>query len=428
MDPNITFSIVAIVVLLVISAGMSGSETALTAASRARIHHLARGGNRRARIVNWLLDRREQLISAVLLGNNIVNILASSLATSVLIHVFGQAGVAYATAIMTVLIVAFGEVLPKTYAIRSADRVALAVAPPLRVVYWVLSPLAALVLIPVRLTLRLLSRGRPVTLVSPVDEIRGAVYLHAATGAIYKHDRNMIESILELSEIEVGDVMVHRTNMVTIDIDEPSDKIIAELLACPYSRVPMWKDNPDNVVGVLHVKDVLRAIQSAGGDAAKVNVRDLIVAPWFVPETTTLREQMNAFRRRHQYLAIVVDEYGSLQGLVSLADILEEIVGDLAAEPERRTEPSVRRLPDGRYIVSGTAVVRDLNRDLEWNLPEEDAATVAGLVINAAEELPEVGQSYKIGGFGFEVLRRSQNQIISLRVTPPAASELASPS
>jgi len=199
-------------------------------------------------------------------------------------------------------------------------------------------------------------------------------------------------------------------------------------LACPYSRVPMWKDNPDNVVGVLHVKDVLRAIQSAGGDAAKVNVRDLIVAPWFVPETTTLREQMNAFRRRHQYLAIVVDEYGSLQGLVSLADILEEIVGDLAAEPERRTEPSVRRLPDGRYIVSGTAVVRDLNRDLEWNLPEEDAATVAGLVINAAEELPEVGQSYKIGGFGFEVLRRSQNQIISLRVTPPAASELASPS
>jgi Mg2+/Co2+ transporter CorB len=426
MDPNITVSIVAIVVLLVISAGLSGSETALTAASRARIHHLARGGNRRARIVTWLLDRREELISTVLLGNNVVNILASSLATSVLIHLFGQAGVAYATAIMTVLIVAFGEVLPKTYAIRSADRVALAVAPSLRVVYWVLAPLTALVLTPVRLTLRLLTR-RAVTLVSPVDEIRGAVYLHAATGAIYKHDRNMIESILELSEVEVGDVMVHRTNMVTIDIDEPSDKIIAELLACPFSRVPMWKDNPDNVVGVLHVKDVLRAIQAASGDATKVNVRDLIVAPWFVPETTTLREQMNAFRRRHQYLAIVVDEYGSLQGLVSLADILEEIVGDLAAEPERRAEPSVRRLPDGRYIVSGTAAVRDLNRDLEWNLPDEDAATVAGLVINAAEELPEVGQSYKIGGFGFEVLRRSQSQIISLRVTPPAAGDQAPP-
>ncbi|MSP51985.1 MAG: DUF21 domain-containing protein [Alphaproteobacteria bacterium] len=425
MNAETTITIVAITGLILISAFLSGSETAITAASRPRIHHLARGGRHSARIVSWLLDRREQLISAVLLGNNMVNILASSLATSLLIETFGPAGVAYSTALMTVLIVTFGEVLPKTYAIRNADRVSLAAARTIRAVYWFLAPFTFLVLAPVRLVLHLLGSKHAASLVSPLDEIRGAIYLHAATGALYQHDRNMIESVLELSEIEVGEIMIHRINMVRFDIDQPAAAIAAAMLASPHSRIPLWKDNPDNIVGILHLKDVLRALRAVGGDSAQFDLAPLVTTPWFVPETMTLREQLNAFRRRHQYMALVVDEYGSLMGLVTLADILEEIVGDLAAEPERPKESDYRRLSDGRYIVAGIATIRNINRALEWNLPEDRAATVAGLVINAAQELPEIGDSQTIGEFTFEVLRRNNSQITSLRVTPHRLREKA---
>jgi Mg2+/Co2+ transporter CorB len=261
-------------------------------------------------------------------------------------------------------------------------------------------------------------------IVSAADEIRGAIHLHTSGGGIVKHDRDMIESILELSEVELSDVMVHRKNMFTIDAGAPTKTIIEQILESPNTRTPIWRDDPDDIIGVIHVRDVLRALSEVGGDAEKLDVDALASEPWFVPETTTLREQLSAFRRRRVHFALVVDEYGALMGLVTLEDIIEEIVGEISDEYDEE-EIEFRTLPDGRCVVAGTAAVRDLNRAFDWELPEEDATTVAGLVIHEARVIPEVGQSFDFFGFKFEVLRRHRNQITTLRITPPQTSDAA---
>jgi Mg2+/Co2+ transporter CorB len=415
-------SVAAIVVLLILSAIFSGSETALTTASQARMHHLQKEGNRRARSVNRLIEDRERLIGAILLGNNAVNILASALATNVLIALLGDVGVAIASVAMTALVLIFSEVMPKTYALYNADRVALIVAPVMAVFVRVLAPVTAIVQAIVATTLRLCGvaiRGRG-RLVTPADEIRGAIDLHAREGRMIKTERDMLDSILDLSEVAVFDIMVHRRNMVMIDAGGDPQKIIAEVLGSPYTRIPLWKDDAENIVGVLHAKDLLRALHQHRDEPGRLDIAALARPPWFVPETTTLREQLNAFRERHEHFALVVDEYGALMGLVTLEDILEEIVGDIADEHDVVAAAQVRQQPDGSMIVDGAMTIRDLNRHCEWSLPEEEAATIAGLVINEARRIPDVGDRIDLRGFEFEVLRRQRNQVTALRIRPPA--------
>ena len=421
MDTALALSILAILALLLLSGFFSGTETALTAVSRARIHHQARQGSQRAQAVSWLIDRREQLLGSILLGNNLVNILASALATSVMIVFFGRAGVVYATVIMTILVVIFAEILPKIYALRHADQFALGVAPIARGLVWLFYPFTKIMLGLVRLILMVagVDRRNRGNIVSAIDELRGAIHLYTSRGAIVKHDRDMIESILELSEVGLPDVMVHRKNMFTINADEPIKSIVAQVLESSHTRIPIWRDDPDDIIGVIHLRDVLRALSDVGGDAEKLDLAALANEPWFVPETTTLREQLSAFRRRRIHVALVVDEYGALMGLVTLEDIIEEIVGEITDEYDEDAV-EFRTLPDGRCVVAGTAAVRDLNRAFEWELPEDDATTIAGLVIHEAQVIPEVGQSFEFFGFRFEVLRRQRNQITALRITPPA--------
>lgn len=428
MTTGLIISIIAIAILLVLSAFFSGSETALTAAARARIAHLEREGNRRARVVGRLIDARERLIGSILLGNNLVNILASALATSVLIGFFGDAGVAYATIIMTALILIFAEVLPKTFALRHPTSTALFVAPMVRVAVLMLAPVARMVQGIVRLTVRLfgVEKGFQATLVSAEDEIRSAIRLHTDEGGIVKDARDMLTGIFDLSEVEISEVMVHRTDCVMIDADEPAEAIIEQVLASPYTRIPLWRGEQENIVGVLHVKDLLRALSAGGGDASGIDIEATAKAPWFVPETTDLLEQMSAFRARHKHFALVVDEYGALMGLVTLEDILEEIVGPISDEYDVAAR-GVRRQADGSYIVDGTVTIRDLNRDLEWDLPDEEATTIAGLVIHEAQSIPDVGQVFHFYDCKFEVLRRQRNQITMLRLTAtkPDAEEAA---
>ncbi len=421
MDGELLFSIVGVVVLLVLSALFSGTETALTAVSRARMHQLERRGVRRANRVNRLIERPERLIGAILLGNNLVNILASALATSVLIALFGKAGVAYATAIMTALVVIFAEVLPKTYALNRPNRTALNAAPIIGPIVLVLGPAADLIQAIVRqilalFGLRMRERDDPA---DALEELRGALALHARDGAMIKSDRDMLDGILDLSDVEVSEVMVHRKNMVMMDADRPAGEIAEELLATPFSRVPLWQGDLDNIVGVLHAKDLLRAISAAQSDAAAPSLRSLSRDPWFVPETTTLIEQLNAFRARREHFALVVDEYGALMGLVTLEDILEEIVGEISDEHDISRTAAVRRETGGSYMIDGVVTVRDLNRDFDWDLPEDDAATIAGLVIHLARRIPDIGESFEYGDFTFEVMRRMRNQVTAVRVRPP---------
>jgi len=414
-------TVLAVVICLLISAFFSASETALTASSRAAMNRLEKQGSRDAGIVNRLLATRERLLGAILFANNFTNIAASTLATGLLLAFFGQAGEIYATFVMTLLIFIFAEVLPKTAAFNAPDRMALAVARPVeRTVRW-FSPLLRAVEWLVRIILR--GVGVPVgnlqSILSPREELRGTVDLMHRAGVVEKHDRDMMGGLLDLRELTVADVMIHRTKMVMLDADEPPREIVDAVLAAPVTRLPLWRGSPDNVIGVLHAKNLLRALHAAGGEAAKVDIISLATPPWFVPDTTPLYEQLMAFRARKTALALVVDEYGELEGLVTLEDIVEEIVGDISDEHDIAV-PGVRILPDGSVNVDGAVPVRDLNRAMDWNIPDAEATTIAGVVIHGARSIPEPGQSFTFHGFRFQVLRKNRNRITALRVAPLA--------
>ena len=414
------FSIVAIILCLMLSFFFAGSETALMAFSRARMLRLEKKGNDSAGIVNRLLDARERLIGALLLGNNAVNIAASSLATGLFLLWFGDVGVIYATIVMTVLVVVFAEVLPKTVAINDPDRMALAAAKPIQWSVRLLGPILIAIEALVRGILRLsgwkVDEGRPV--LSAHEELRGAVDLLHQEGTVEKLDRDMFGGLLDLRDLTVSDVMIHRTEMITVNADDPPETVVEAVLAAPVTRVPIWRGSPENIVGILHAKDLLRALQAAG-ESAKIDIAALARPPWFVPDIRPLSEQLKAFRRRKTHFALVVDEYGEVMGLVTLEDILEEIVGDISDEHDV-VVTGAKPQPDGSVMVDGTVPIRDLNRLMDWSLPDEEATTIAGLVIHEARAIPEAGQSFTFHGFRFRVLRKERNRITALHVQPLA--------
>jgi Mg2+/Co2+ transporter CorB len=413
------FSFAIVVALLLVSAFFSASETALTGASRASMLRLASQGRSDALIVAGLMDRRERMIGALLLGNNIANIGASALATGVFTAWFGDIGVLYATGVMTVLVVIFAEVLPKTIAINAPDRTSLMVARPIQVIVMLLGPLLVVVEELVRGLTKLLGIriGANQPILSPTERLRGAVDLIHHEGGVEKQDRDMLGGLLDLRELEVSDVMVHRTEMVTINADLPAEELVREVLASEYTRIPLWRDKPENIIGVLHAKDLLRAIRVSDGDMASIDVSAIALPPWFVPEMRSVSEQLKAFRRRKTHFALVVDEYGEVEGMVTLEDILEEIVGDISDEHDV-VVAGVRQQPDGSVVVDGSVPIRDLNRAMDWHLPDEEATTIAGLVIHEARSIPERGQSFTFHGFRFRVLRRERNRITALRIQP----------
>ncbi len=416
----------AIFILLLLSAFFSGSETALTGASRARIHMLEQQGDPRAAQISTLWLRREQVIGSLLVGNNLVNILASTLSASLFITWFGDAGIVYATIAMTILVVLFSEVLPKTYAIHHADQMALFVARPIRVLVLVLAPVTNAINWFVKAMLKPFGvdfiHSDSEREERAEEELRGAIDLHA--GQEDPEERAMLRSILDLAEVEVAEIMTHRRDVVAIDADLPAQDIVREVLDSPFTRIPLWQKEPDNIVGVLHAKRLLRALQAADGDLAKLDVLAVSQSPWFIPDSTDLLSQLQAFQKRHEHFALVVDEYGVFLGVVTLEDILEEIVGDIADEHDEKIE-GVKLEPDGSFVVDGRVTLRDLNRQFGWRLPDDEASTIAGLVLYEARTIPEVGQTFVFHDFRFEILGRQRHQITKLKVVPPRGDEAA---
>ncbi|MCE4224283.1 HlyC/CorC family transporter [Methylobacterium sp. C25] len=408
-----------VVISLLLSAFFAGAETAFTAASRARMLSLETGGSRQAALVNRILASRERFIGAMLIGYNVVAIGASAFTTSVLTSLFGSSGVIYATVAMSVLVIVFAEVLPKTLAISNPDRIALLLARPVAFSVSLLGPLAVATEASVRLILKPfgISIGEHGSILSATEEIRGQVALLHREGGVEKAERDMLGGLLDLNELTVSEVMVHRTKMRTINADLPSEEIVREVLASPYTRMPLWREKHENIVGVLHAKDLLRALDAAGGDPASLKVEELALETWFVPDTTSLRDQLKAFLARKTHFALAVDEYGEVMGLVTLEDILEEIVGDIADEHDV-TISGVRPQPDGSVTVDGGVPIRDLNRAMDWSLPDEEATTIAGLVIHEARAIPDTGTIYNFHGFRFQVVRKAKNRITSLRISP----------
>ena len=421
LAPHIAAPLVS--VCLFAAAYLSAAETAITGVSRPRMHRLAQQGSRRAALVNSLLDRKDAVVSATLIGNSVLNIFSASLSTAVLTDLFGTAGVFYATLAITVLVVLFVEVLPKTWALLQADRMALGLAPSLNIVLMILGPVSSAAARAARFFLGLFGiRSHAADDAQAQDDmLRGAIELHGEgqSGDAAPAEKAMLRSVLDLGDQTVGDVMTHRGNVVLIDADQPTDSIVTQVLAAPYTRIPLYRTEPDNVVGVVHAKDLFRAVKAAGGPQA-VKIDDVLTPPWFIPESTVLFDQLEAFRARHEHFAIVVDEYGALRGIVTLEDIIEEIVGDIEDEHDAIKRGVVRR-EDGSMICLGEVPIRDLNREFGWNLPQDVAITIAGLVLHEARRIPEVGQTYAFYGFRFDILKREGTRIAELRIVPPDA-------
>ncbi|HVL73790.1 MAG TPA: HlyC/CorC family transporter [Beijerinckiaceae bacterium] len=421
-DQAIWISLVAVLLCLVVSFFFSGSETALTASSRARMHALEQAGDARAARVNRLQATRERLIGGILIGNNIVNTAAASLTTGALLGLFGEVGIFYATVAVSLLVIIFSEILPKTIAINYPDQVALLVSRPISWIVALFGPVTLAIEKLVRAILRVfgIRIGENQPILTATEEIRANVDLLHKEGGVVKDERDMLGGLLDLQELTVGDVMVHRTKMRAINAELSSEEIVREVLSSPYTRLPLWRGSPDNIVGVLHSKDLLRALDAAGGEAGKLKVEAIALESWFVPDTTSLRDQLKAFLAKKTHFALVVDEYGEVMGLVTLEDILEEIVGDITDEHDI-TVQGVRPQPDGSVNVDGSVPIRDLNRAMGWDLPDEEATTVAGLVIHEAQAIPDAGQVFNFHGFRFNVMRKARNRITLLKITPLSA-------
>ncbi len=427
LDSAFWITAAAIFGLLLLSAFFSGSETALTGSSRAKLRARADRGSSGAAAALRLTDDNERLIGALLLGNSVANILAAALATALLTRLFGAMGVVVATVVMAALILIFSEILPKTYAITNPEPTAAFFAPVVRVLVWLLAPVVGLARVIVRLILLAFGvRADPDShMFSVRDEIAGALALAHSEGSFHKDDRDRLLGALDLADRTVEEIMLHRSKIEMINAEAPANAILTAVLASPHSRLPIYRGERENILGVVHAKDLLRAVEKAvrGEDGRLEALRSfdiLSVAkkPYFVPDTTPLDEQMRAFLKRRTHFALVVDEYGDLRGLITLEDIIEEIVGEIADEFDINAEHQLKLVEGGGYIVDGAMTIRDLNRAADLALPDDEANTVAGLVIHEAQMIPSEGQVFSFHGFRFEVLTRKENRITRLKFRP----------
>lgn len=415
-----TVLIIFTVVFLLLSGFFSGSETGLTSASRAKIHKLKMEGDKKAERMMKLLENKDKLITTILLGNTFVNIAASALVTKITLVSFGESEEALyiATIILTIIILVFAEVLPKTYSFKNSEKVALTVSPIFMVLVKILTPITYIVSIFVRFFARLLKLDKTdfSAMVNGLDVIRGAIEMHHEQGEVIKEDRDMLGGILDLEHIEVEEVMRHRKDMETIDINLDKKDFVERILNSPYSRIPVYEDNPDNIIGVIHAKALMRAINvKLKGDIEKLNIKQIMKEAWFVPDVTTLKDQLIAFREKQNHFALVVDEYGSLLGLITLEDILEEIVGNIEDETDIQYH-TIEEKRDGKFTVQGSIPIRDLNREMNWNLPTDEANTIAGLIIHEAQMIPNVGQIFNFYGFRFKIRKKKKNQILKIEI------------
>jgi Mg2+/Co2+ transporter CorB len=412
-------SLGVILICLALSFVLSASKTALTAFSRARLLRMEQAGDADAALVNRLMATRRRTIGAILIAEIVLQIAASALATGLLLAWLGNVGVFYAIAIMAVLAVVVTGVLPTTLAVDAPDRTAVRAARPVEGVVRLWGPVLAGIETLLRAGLRLLGFrfGSDPVFLSAHGERVGAFDLSHYDASSERDDRDPFDGTLDLRDLTVSDVMVHRTEIISVCVDDPPELVVNEVLGVSVTRVPLWQDRPENIVGVLHAKDLLRAIQAVAGDLSRIDLKRIASPPWFVPDIRPVAEQLKAFRRRRMPFALVVDEYGELMGLVTIEDILEEIVGDIA-DVHDVPVPGVRPQPDGSVNVDGGVPIRDLNRVMDWHLPDDEATTVAGLVIHEARSIPEPGQTFTFHGFRFRVLRRERNRVAALRITP----------
>ena len=436
---SISINLLLAVLLLAANAFYVAAEFALVKSRGFRVKAMVEQNRFGARLLQTMMGNIESYLACCQLGITMASLglgwIGEPTVSALLSPILDPLGLPEATLHFTSFVAGFlvfsslhiiiGEQVPKTLAIREPMPVSQWIVYPLHVSYLVFYPLSWCLNAASSAILRLIgvqefSQHEILT----DSEIEGMVEESAVHGKIESGEAEYIHNVFRLGELTVSDVMVHRTAMVMINADLPPEELVREVLATEYTRIPLWRDKSENIIGILHAKDLLRAIRAAEGDTSRIDVTTIMLPPWFVPEMRPISQQLKAFRRRKTHFALVVDEYGEVEGLVTLEDILEEIVGDISDEHDV-VVAGVRRQPDGSVVVDGSVPIRDLNRAMDWHLPDEEATTVAGLVIHEARSIPDRGQSFTFHGFRFRVLRRERNRITALRISPvPREAEL----
>ncbi|KDB56066.1 hypothetical protein O997_04430 [Anaplasma phagocytophilum str. MRK] len=408
--------LIIVALSLLASAFFSAAETAFTSVSPSSIHKLVVSGNRRAKVVDALTARKELVISTLLIGNTVANVAASSVATAWLVGLLGSEGLVVSTVTVTCLILLFSEVLPKTYALQNPEKISLCTSVIVHACFLLLSPIAVSIRYIVDFVVKILGMRGEREMISAVDAMRNLILLHESKGTMFQQDLDMLSSVLDLAETEISQVMTHRKNLFALNIDEEVGVLIKQILQSSHSRIPIWKEREESIIGVIHVRDVTDLVREKSNNVTKSDIYSIINKPWFVPDTTPLSVQLHNFRYKRRHLALVVDEYGTLQGAVTLEDILEEIVGDISDEHDVVPESLITSISENEFHIGGGAPIRDVNRQLRWNLPEE-ASTLAGLILHDVERIPEEGEMFHLHGFLFKILKKNGNTISLLSVT-----------
>ena len=406
--------------LIILSAFFSGSETSLTSASKPRMHNLARTGKKNAKIFEELFRNKEMLICTILFANNLVNILASAIATKILIELTNNEGILYATIIMTLMILIFGELIPKTLALSKADQFALKIAPFMKVLVYILYPLTVTLNFIATTILKIfgvnyLNFKKEEVSEKREEELRGAIDLHGEDSS--KDEKNMLKSILDLDDITVGSIMIPRKDIFSLSSNIKYNELITKLNNSPHSRIPIWEKNPENIIGIFHIR---KLIEIKVDEPKTFNIKSLCQKPWFIPESTRLDNQLLEFKRRKEHFSIVVDEYGEFLGIVTLEDIIEEIVGEIDDEHDvlkiSKGSEDIKSISSKTYLVKGNVTIRELNKELNINIPVSNASTVAGLVLYESRTIPKKGQVFSFFDLKFEILSKKNNQITLVKI------------
>lgn len=407
--------VTAIIALLIIAGLISATETAITATSPGKIQQLISEGSKRAKKLKVMLKKKEKIISSLLIGNSIANTLCTTLATSIFIELFGDdLGTLLSSIVMSFVIIVFSEVVPKAIAVAKPEKWSLLAAPALTVFMKVLAPIIALLNYVVRFTFFMLRIDKHSDM-SGADEVRGIIEHHHTEGNVVKDDRDMLGGILDIRNLIVGDIMIHRSKINSFNIDDDIEKIVKFVLESEHTRIPVWQGDPDNIIGILHVRDLLKKLQLKGGNISAVKVSNLLAEPWFVSEDALVTQQLQAFREGQSHLACVVDEYGELQGIITLEDILEEIVGQIYDEYDIGKNKIVK-LSEQEYTIEGSVAIRDLNREFGWNLPEAEANTIAGFMINEMQRIPNKGEFLTYKNIKLVVKTKSAHRIKTVKI------------
>lgn len=408
--------IIIIAVMILFSAFLSATETAITASSPGKIQKLKTKNNKQSLAISQVLKNKEKVIGSLLIGNSLINTICTTIATSIFISWLGDAGTIVASAVMAFVIIVFGEVVPKAIAVAKAEQLAFFTSPAILLALKILCPVNYVLEIIIKIFCFIFRIDLQQN-ISGAEEVRGVIEHYHQEGNVYKDDRDMLGGILDIRQMTVSEIMIHRSSILAINIDLPKEEIVKQaLLLSPHTRIPLWKDSQDNIIGILHIRDLLRNLYEHNNDAKKINIEELISQPWFIPDNALVTQQLHAFREKKSHFACVVDEYGDLQGIITLEDILEEIVGPIIDEHDYANKTIVRK-SETEFIIDGVATIRDVNRELNWNLPDDDANTIAGLIIHKLERIPNQNESIKIFNLIIFISKKIGNRIDSLKVT-----------